>query len=155
MEYNFYLFSRLVHALIIDLNNWSIPYDTEFDLISMAYDEFKTQDHNAIKSTYDAMYDFINDNEVLYSTIRELNENSQAQVQSFNEKFALTDNDVESKIVQLLVAKNLQISEEHILTNVRNFINGSDSIDHFYFALNNWKYPIYLRRSNLFIYVTY
>lgn len=155
MEYNFYLFSRLVHALIIDLNNWSIPYDTEFDLISMAYDEFKNQDHNATKSTYEAMHDFINDNEVLYSTLRQLNENSQSQVQSFNEKFALTDIEAESKIVQLLVAKNLQISDEHILTNVRNFINSSDSIDHFYFALNNWKYPIYLRRSNLFIYVTY
>lgn len=155
MEYNFYLFSRLVHALIIDLNNWSLPYDTEFDLISLAYDEFKNQDHNAIKSTYEAMHDFINDNEVLYSTLRQLNENSQAQVQSFNEKFALTDNDAETKIVQFLVAKNLQISYEHILTNVRNFINGSDSIDHFYFALNNWKYPIYLRRSNLFIYVSY
>ena len=87
MEYNFYLFSRLVHALIIDLNNWSLPYDTEFDLIKMAYDEFKTQDQNAIKSTYDAMYDFINDNEVLYATLRQLNENSQAQVQSFNVGF--------------------------------------------------------------------
>lgn len=74
MEYNFYLFSRLVHALIIDLNNWSLPYDTEFDLISMAYDEFKNQDHNAIKSTYEAMHDFINDNEDLYASIREMNE---------------------------------------------------------------------------------
>ena len=155
MEYNFYLFSRLVHALIIDLNNWSLPYDNEFNLISASYNDFIAQDHNTIKSTYDAMYDFINDNETLYTSIRELNENLQAQIQSFNESFVLTDNDVESEIVQFLVAKNLQISEEHILTNVRNFINGSDSIDHFYFALNNWKFPIYLRRSNLFIYVTY
>ena len=155
MEYNFYLFSRLVHALIIDLNNWSLPYDNEFDLISASYNDFIAEDHNTIKSTYDAMHDFINDDETLYASIRELNENSQAQIQSFNESFALTDSNVESKIVQFLVAKNLQISEEHILTNVRNFINGSDSIDHFYFALNNWKFPIYLRRSNLFIYVTY
>lgn len=74
MEYNFYLFSRLVHALIIDLNGWSVPYDTEFNLISDAYLEFKSFDQNTIKSTYDAMHDFINDHESLYASIREMNE---------------------------------------------------------------------------------
>lgn len=75
MEYSFYLYSMLVNDLIINTNDWSIPYDVSYDLIVTSYKDFVKADTNITVSLHDAMCDYINDDETLYSELRERNEN--------------------------------------------------------------------------------
>lgn len=75
MKYEFYLYSMLVNDLIINANDWSIPYDVSYDLISASYKDFINTDNNVAISLHDAMYDYINDDETLYSELMERNEN--------------------------------------------------------------------------------
>ena len=75
MKYNFYLYSMLVNDLIISVNDWLIPYDVSYDLIVASYNDFVKTDTNINISLYDAMCDYINDDETLYSELREHNEN--------------------------------------------------------------------------------
>lgn len=75
MKYNFYLYSMLVNDLIIDGNDWLIPYDVSYDLIVASYKDFINVDQNINISLHDAMCDYINDDETLYSELRERNEN--------------------------------------------------------------------------------
>ena len=65
----------LVNDLIINTNDWSIPYDVSYDLIVTSYNEFIKTDTNINVSLHDAMSDYINDDETLYSELREHNEN--------------------------------------------------------------------------------
>ena len=75
MEYTFYLYSMLVNDLIINSNDWSIPYDASYDLIVASYEDFIKTDTNATISLHDAICDYINNDETLYSELRERNEN--------------------------------------------------------------------------------
>ncbi|MEG0407438.1 MAG: hypothetical protein RR623_01070 [Bacilli bacterium] len=75
MKYSFYLYSMLVNDLIINVNDWSIPYDVSYDLILESYKNFIKTDTNVLISLHDAVYDYINDDETLYSELRERNEN--------------------------------------------------------------------------------
>ena len=75
MNYSFYLYSMLVNDLIINLNDWSIPYDVSYDLIVTSYKGFIKTDTNINVSLHDAMSEYINDDEALYSELRERNEN--------------------------------------------------------------------------------
>ena len=75
MNYSFYLYSMLVNDLIINANDWSIPYDVSYDLIVTSYNDFIKTDTNINASLHDAMIDYINDDETLYSELRERNEN--------------------------------------------------------------------------------
>lgn len=72
MIYNTYLFTNLVNDLIINLNDWSIPYDLSYPIVLQAYEEFMNFVFDANLSTYDSMVDFINSNEELYSSLRDL-----------------------------------------------------------------------------------
>lgn len=65
----------LVNDLIINVNDWSIPYDVSYDLILESYKNFIKTDTNVLISLHDAVYDYINDDETLYSELRERNEN--------------------------------------------------------------------------------
>ena len=75
MKYSFYLYSMLVNDLIINTNDWSIPYDVSYDLIVASYNDFIENDSNTNMSLHDAMLDYISDDETLYSELRECNEN--------------------------------------------------------------------------------
>ena len=75
MNYSFYLYSMLVNDLIINANDWLIPYDVSYDLIVTSYNDFIETDSNINISLHDAMLDYINDDETLYSELRERNEN--------------------------------------------------------------------------------
>ena len=75
MKYNFYLYTMLVNDLIINLNDWVIPYDVSYYLIMLSYKDFVKTDTNINISLYDAMCGYINDDETLYSELRERNEN--------------------------------------------------------------------------------
>ena len=75
MNYSFHLYSMLVNDLIINTNDWSIPYDVSYDLIVTSYKEFIKTDTNINISLHDAMSEYINDDEALYSKLRERNEN--------------------------------------------------------------------------------
>ena len=75
MKYSFYLYSMLVNDLIINTNDWSIPYDVSYVLIVASYKEFIKTDTNVTISLHDAMSDYIRDDEALYSELREHNEN--------------------------------------------------------------------------------
>lgn len=75
MKYEFYLYSMLVNDLIINVNDWAIPYDISYDLIVASYKDFIKADINIAISLHDAMCDYINDDEVIYSELRERNEN--------------------------------------------------------------------------------
>ena len=75
MKYSFYLYSMLVNDLIINTNDWSIPYDVSYVLIVASYKEFIKTDTNVTISLHDAMSDYISDDEALYSELREHNEN--------------------------------------------------------------------------------
>lgn len=75
MKYSFYLYSMLVNDLIINANDWSIPYDVSYDLIVASYKDFIKTDTNITISLHDAMCDYISDDETLYSELREHNEN--------------------------------------------------------------------------------
>lgn len=75
MKYNFYLYSMSVNDLIINGNDWSIPYDVSYDLIMASYKDFIKNDTNITIPLHDAMCDYINDDETLYSELRERNEN--------------------------------------------------------------------------------
>ena len=75
MNYGFYLYSMLVNDLIINTNDWSIPCDVSYDLIVTSYKDFIKTDTNINISLHDAMCDYINNDEALYSEIRERNEN--------------------------------------------------------------------------------
>lgn len=75
-QYSFYLYSMLVNDLIINVNDWSIPYDVCYDLIMSSYKDFAKNDTNINISLYNAMCDYINDDETLYSELRECNENN-------------------------------------------------------------------------------
>ena len=75
MNYSFHLYSMLVNDLIINANDWSIPYDVSYDLIVTSYKDFIETDSNINISLHDAMLDYINDDETLYSELRERNEN--------------------------------------------------------------------------------
>lgn len=76
MKYSFYLYSMLVNDLIINTNDWSIPYDVSYDLILESYEDFINTDNNITIYLHDAMCDYINDDETLYSELRERNENN-------------------------------------------------------------------------------
>ena len=76
MKYSFYLYSMLVNDLVINLNSWVLPYDVSYDLIVASYNDFIKTDTNINISLYDAMCDYINDDETLYSELRERNENN-------------------------------------------------------------------------------
>ena len=76
MKYDFYLYSMLVNDLIINVNDWSIPYDVSYDLIVASYNDFIKTDTSISTSLYNAMYDYINDDETIYSELRERNENN-------------------------------------------------------------------------------
>ena len=65
----------LVNDLIINTNDWSIPYDVSYDLIVTSYKEFIKTDTNINISLHDAMYSYISDDETLYSELRKRNEN--------------------------------------------------------------------------------
>ena len=75
MKYEFYLYSMLVNDLIINTNDWAIPYDVSYDLIVSSYNDFIKTDTNITISLHDAMCDYINDDETLYSELMERNEN--------------------------------------------------------------------------------
>ena len=75
MNYSFYLYSMLANDLIINTNDWSIPYDVSYDLIVASYNDFIETDTNINISLHDAMCDYISDDETLYSELRERNEN--------------------------------------------------------------------------------
>ena len=75
MNYSFHLCSMLVNDLIINANDWSIPYDVSYDLIVTSYKDFIETDSNINISLHDAMLDYINDDKTLYSELRERNEN--------------------------------------------------------------------------------
>ena len=75
MQYSFYLYIMLVNDLIINTNDWSIPYDVSYDLIVTSYKDFIETDTHTNISLHDAMSDYINDDETLYSELRERNEN--------------------------------------------------------------------------------
>ena len=66
----------LVNDLIINTNNWSIPYDVSYDLILESYKDFAKTDTSVAISLHDAIHDHINDDEALYSELRERNENN-------------------------------------------------------------------------------
>ena len=74
MIYNEYLYVQLVNVLIIDLNDWSIPYDLSYPLVKSSYEDFKTTEDVDL-SMYEQMQNYINDDETLYASLRELNEN--------------------------------------------------------------------------------
>lgn len=74
-NYSFYLYVNLVNELMINLNDWHIPYDLSFPIVLQSFEDFKVDDFNHNVSEYEAMYDYINDDETLYSELRELNEN--------------------------------------------------------------------------------
>ena len=65
----------LVNDLIINTNDWSIPYDVSYVLIVASYKDFINTDTNINISLHDAMSNYINDDETLYSELRERNEN--------------------------------------------------------------------------------
>lgn len=68
-QYSFYLFTQLVNDIVIDLNDWSIPYDVSFLIVLKSFQDFTMQDDGE-GSTYVAMVDWINDDEELYSSLR-------------------------------------------------------------------------------------
>ena len=74
MIYNEYLYVQLVNVLIIDLNDWSIPYDLSYPLVKSSYEDFNTTEDVDL-SMYEQMQNYINDDETLYASLRELNEN--------------------------------------------------------------------------------
>ena len=76
MSYNFYLYSMLINDLIINANDWSIPYNVSYDLIEASYKDFIKVDTNTTISLHDAMCIYISDDETLYSELRERNENT-------------------------------------------------------------------------------
>lgn len=74
MNFNHYLFVNLVNCLIININDWSIPYDASYPIVIQAYEEFVSFDLNYDLNMYECMVDFINSNEELYASLRELAE---------------------------------------------------------------------------------
>ena len=74
MIYNEYLYVQLVNVLIIDLNDWSIPYDLSYPLVKSSHEDFNNTE-DADLSMYEQMQNYINDDETLYASLRELNEN--------------------------------------------------------------------------------
>ena len=77
-DYDFYRFASLVKDLIIHKNNMSIPYDTEHEIISAAYDCFQYQDIHQDTNTnpYDEQVKFIENNANLFNELVAANENA-------------------------------------------------------------------------------
>lgn len=74
MLYNEYLYVQLVNDLMINGNDWSIPYDLSYSIVLKSYKDFINQDLNLELSLYESMLDYINDDETLYASLRELSE---------------------------------------------------------------------------------
>lgn len=75
MDYNFYLYSQLVHSLMINLNDWYIPYDVSYPLIVQSFKDFSNNDNQFVIPIYEAMQDYINDDETLYASLRDASGN--------------------------------------------------------------------------------
>ena len=74
MIYNEYLYIQLVNDLMINGNDWVIPYDLSYPLVKSSYEDFLNTEVAEV-SMYEQMQNYINDDETLYASLRELNEN--------------------------------------------------------------------------------
>lgn len=73
MIYNEYLYIQLVNDLLINGNGWVIPYDLSYPLVKSSYEDFNTTEDVDV-AMYEQMHNYINDDETLYTSLRELNE---------------------------------------------------------------------------------
>lgn len=83
------------------------------------------------------------------------NEDKANKLHPFNKRFELNSPQLETDILSLITPLGLGVEESTISSKIKVLLGSGESIDFFYFPLNNWKYPIYLRIENSFLWVSY
>lgn len=73
LDSHFYLFSRLIDHMLIDVYNLSIPYDREMEIKLKFYKEFDYDQMVETSNPYDHVVEFINDHhDVFVNKLKEV-----------------------------------------------------------------------------------